>query len=118
MAPRFNAGYGPPPQYGGPTPAVVMPQTSAPTIPSLGAPKAAEGGPDEEISMYMNNFDVCAAYKEHKEIRLTPGSEVNCSLEVCTSMLSTGPSNKYCTVCGANQEIEETKKLKVVLNKN
>ena len=115
MAPRFNAGYGHP-SHGGLRLAVVI-HLTPPTAPSLGAPQAVKGGPDE-ISMLMNNFYVCAAYKERKEKRLTPGSEVKCSQEGCASMLFTGPSNKYCSGCGANQEVEESKNMKVVLNKN
>ena len=88
---------------------------AAPQTDSLDASNMTKGG--SVFSMYMKKEHYMQACKERQRRRLTSGSQVQCAKETCTQILATGPSNKVCNGCGANQDTEETRSLKEALSK-
>ena len=67
------------------------------------------------FSKYMNKEVYTQAYGERQRFRRTKGSSVICAKETCTNMLVTGLGCKYCSVCGANQDLLDAAHFKEVL---
>ena len=82
---------------------------------SITAPGSTKG--ESLFKQYMTKEYFMHAANERRKSWLAPRSTVQCASTLCTAMLTTGPNSKFYQCCGANQDTEETKLLKEVLNK-
>ena len=74
-------------------------------------------GESIQLTRFFTVKSTAIAFEERRREWQTSGSNIKCARTGCEALLVTGPYCLFCGRCGANQQHEEAKYLKAIMEK-